>query len=159
MVLLHEIEEFIHKMQLTTEETILRQIYPAYFAKIIREKCLAQFQSQNQDEPPTQGLPEKSQKVFSDMFDEYFSTPLRKLVDPQSVNFVPLRKDKVLPDIKNYLYNLCTTGQLYSAYHSQLRIKRREDKIVAEHVAKAMATGRGDTVDPIEPLTAKDATN
>lgn len=42
MVLLHEIEEFIHKMQLSTEEVILRQIYPGFFLKTIREKFLAQ---------------------------------------------------------------------------------------------------------------------
>lgn len=71
---------------------------------------------------------------------------------------MPLRKDKVLPDIKSYIYSLCTTGQLYSAYHSQLRVKRREDKIVAEHVAKAMATGRGEPIDPMEPLSAREVT-
>lgn len=93
------------------------------------------------------------------MFDEYFSAPLRKMVDVQSVNFVPLRKDKVLPDIKNYLYQLCSTGQLYTAYHSQLRVKRKEDLIVHEYVAKSMATGRGMFVDPLVPPSDREVTD
>lgn len=39
-VLLEEIEEFINKMQLSSEEQILRQIYPHYFMQRIKEKYL-----------------------------------------------------------------------------------------------------------------------
>ena len=48
-VLLEEIEEFINKMQLSSEEQILRQIYPNYFMQRIKEKYLQQNQSEIQD--------------------------------------------------------------------------------------------------------------
>lgn len=41
---------------------------------------MAQYQSQTQDEPPSEG-PAQSQGALSGMFDEHFSAPLRKLID------------------------------------------------------------------------------
>lgn len=38
--LLEEIEEFINKIQLSTEDYILRQIYPSFFITKIRETYL-----------------------------------------------------------------------------------------------------------------------
>ena len=41
MVLLEEIEDFINRMQLTTDEMILRYIYPKFFREKMREKFMA----------------------------------------------------------------------------------------------------------------------
>lgn len=47
----------------------------------------------------------------------------------------------MLADFKKYLYNLCCTGQLYPSFYRQMKTKAREDFIVANHVARAVATG------------------
>lgn len=51
--MLEEIEDFINRMQLSTDEMILRYIYPKFFKEKMREKFLAQHQSQNQEEEDT----------------------------------------------------------------------------------------------------------
>lgn len=47
LVLLEEIEDFINRMQLATDEMILRYIYPKFFKERMREKFMAQYDSQH----------------------------------------------------------------------------------------------------------------
>lgn len=47
LVLLEEIEDFINRMQLTTDEMILRYIYPKFFKERMREKFMSQYESQH----------------------------------------------------------------------------------------------------------------
>jgi len=85
--ILDDIEDFINKLSLSTEEMILRQIYPSFFLQRMREKYFADQQQNGEDseaEVKTQAFMEK----FSEKYDQKES------------NYVTIRKDFFLEDVK-----------------------------------------------------------
>ena len=41
---------------------------------------------------------------------------LKSKVDSKQENYVPIKKDQFLGDMKKFIYNYCCTGQLYPNY-------------------------------------------
>ena len=140
MYLLEEIEDFINRMQLSTDEMILRYIYPTFFRQRMKEKFLAQHhQHQDQDDAGERdGLSDgPDAALLSAQFDEAFASFLpSKQSDPKQINYIPIRKDALLQDIKQFLYNYCTSGQIYPNYHKSQVVHAREEVIVNENIAK-----------------------
>jgi len=86
-------------MQLSVEDIILRQVYPDYFYFRIKHRYSTE----------------------SDLQDPKFQMVLEQLdemqrPDPNQLNYVPIRKDQFLKDIKQFLYNYCISGRIYSNY-------------------------------------------
>ena len=49
-------------------------------------------------------------EVYEKLIDEAFKD---LPIDDKLQSYIPIRKDKFLQDIKQFLYNYCTTGKLY----------------------------------------------
>ena len=77
--LLEEIEDFVNKLQLTTEEIILRQIYPKFF----KHKLVQNFLKATVEEDNKQEVAEKRvEELFQNL-----------KIDTKSINYVPIKKD------------------------------------------------------------------
>ena len=88
--LLEEIEDFVNKLQLTTEEIILRQIYPMFF----KHKLVQNFLKATVEEDNKQEVAEKRvEELFKNL-----------KIDTKSINYVPIKKDQFLVDVKKFLY-------------------------------------------------------
>ena len=51
-------------------------------------------------------------------------------IDKKSINYIPIKKDQFLLDVKKFLYNYCTTGRLYPNYQSNIVHREREDLLM-----------------------------
>jgi hypothetical protein len=58
------------------------------------------------DKPDSASMAEK-------MVNEAFS---QLKIDNKNLNYIPIKKDQFLMEIKRFLYNYCTTGRLYPNY-------------------------------------------
>ena len=148
MVLLEEIEDFINRMQLTTDEMILRYIYPKFFREKMREKFMAQYDSQNQEDPLDQDIEQdegqdqtdisqKRKEEIGQRFDKAYDQLMpKRYADPRQISYIPIRKDALLPDIKQFLYNYTITGSLYPNHHKTKFTQNREESAVNDKIAK-----------------------
>jgi len=50
--------------------------------------------------------------------------------DKKQSGYVPIRKDRMLEDVKQFLYNYCTAGRLYPSYHKQRIQHEREQEFM-----------------------------
>ena len=57
--------------------------------------------------------------------------------DEKQVNYIPIRKDALLQDIKQFLYNYCTTGLLYPNHYRNKLLQEREEVVVNEPECRA----------------------
>ena len=51
-----------------------------------------------------------------------------------------IRKDKLLEDMKQFLYNYCTTGLLYPDYHNYNRQQEKEQECITRFEQKQIST-------------------
>jgi hypothetical protein len=51
-------------------------------------------------------------------------------IDTRNLNYVPVKKDQFLLEIKKFLYNYCTTGRLYPNYQRNQVHREREDLLL-----------------------------
>lgn len=56
--------------------------------------------------------------------------------DPKQISYVPIRKDALLQDIKQFLYDYTVSGSLYPHHHQTKFIQTREESAVNDKIAK-----------------------
>ena len=59
--------------------------------------------------------------------------------DKKQMGYVPIRKDRMLEDVKQFLYNYCTAGRLYPSYHKQRIQHEREQEFMNNRIEQEAA--------------------
>lgn len=67
--------------------------------------------------------------------------------DKKQMGYVPIRKDRMLEDVKQFLYNYCTAGRLYPSYHKQ-RIQHEREQEFMNKQDGAISTGQAQEAAP-----------